>query len=215
MGIRGAVSALLFDFDGTIAETGPLWDHVIRQCFAARGFELDELALASLLTTPWCDVLPGLSPSVALAIEADIVTAIRPAYLECPQIPGLDVVLGHFSRVPKAIVTSSYREQLVIPYLRRHDLGRHFAVVIGAEDTEYLKPHPEPVLLAMRKLNVSDQDAWLIGDSPADIEAARSAGIRSVGIGNPAIGGDLFADSLKALCSVLATATTEDIHAAQ
>jgi len=215
MGIRGAVSALLFDFDGTIAETGPLWDHAIRQCFAARGFELDELALAALLTTPWCDVLPGLSPSVALAIEADIVTTIRPAYLECPAVPGLDVVLGRFSGVPKAIVTSSYREQLVVPYLRRHDLDGHFAVVVGAEDTEYLKPHPEPVLLALRGLNVSDRSAWLIGDSRADIEAARSAGIRSVGIGNPAIGGDLFADSVQALCSVLASVATEDVHAAQ
>jgi pyrophosphatase PpaX len=215
VGIRAAVSALLFDFDGTIAETGPLWDDAIRQGFAARGFDLDEFAMASLLTKPWCHVLPGLSPSVARAIEADIVTAIRPAYLKCPPVSGLNIALGHFNAVPKAIVTSSYREQLVIPYLRGHDLDRHFAVVVGAEDTEYLKPHPEPVLLALRRLNVSNQDAWLIGDSPADIEAAKSAGIRSVGIGNPAMGGDLFADSVQALCSVLATATTEDVHAAQ
>ncbi len=215
MGFRGAVSALLFDFDGTITETGPLWDHAIQQCFAARGFELDGLVLAALLAEPWCDVIPGLSPSVALAIEADIVTAIRPAYLECPPAPGLDVVLDHFDGVPKAIVTSSYREELVVPYLRRNDLEGHFAVVVGAEDTEFLKPHPEPVLLALRRLKVSDQGAWLIGDSLADIEAARSAGIRSVGIGNPAIGGDLFADSVQALCSVLASVVAEDVHTAQ
>src|SRR5215469_5397384 len=85
VGIRGAVSALLFDFDGTIVETSHLWADATRRCFAARGFEVDEFVLASLVTTPWPDALPGLTPSDALAIEADIIAAIRPAYLECPR----------------------------------------------------------------------------------------------------------------------------------
>lgn len=215
MGIRGAVSALLFDFDGTIVETGHLWADATRRCFAARGFEIDEFVLASLLTTPWSDALPGLTPSDAIAIEADIIAAIRPAYLECPRAPGLDALLDQCHDVPKAIVTSSYREHLVGPYLSRHNLDEHFAVVVGAEDTECLKPSPEPVLLALHQLNVSNRRAWLIGDSPADIEAARSAGIWSIGLGNPALGGDLFADSVQALCSILTALTAEDVHGAQ
>lgn len=215
MGIRGAVSALLFDFDDTIVETGHLWIDVTRNCFASRGFELDEFALASLWTTPWPEVLPGLTPSDELAIEADIIAAIRPAYLECPRAPGLDALLDQCHDVPKAIVTSSYREHLVAPYLSRHNLDEHFLVVVGAEDTERLKPSPEPVFLALRQLNVSSRGAWLIGDSQVDIEAARSAGIWSIGFGNPALGGDLFADSFQALCSILAELTAEDVHGAQ
>jgi beta-phosphoglucomutase-like phosphatase (HAD superfamily) len=215
MGIRDAVSALLFDFDGTITETEHLWSQVTRTCFAAHGSDIDEATLARLLTSPWLQVVPGLSQQAALAIERDIIDAIRPAYLECPPVLGLDAFLEQFAGIPKAIVTSSYREQLVSPYLRKHGLDRHFPVVVGAEDTECLKPSPEPVLLALRLLEASRQGAWLIGDSPADAEAARSAGIRAVGLGSRATGSDLFADSMQALGAIMATPAAEDVHSSQ
>ena len=204
------MNALLFDFDGTIVDTARIWSRTTRTCFAARGFDLEDRMLSRVLVSPWRDVVPGLSDLDALAIEEDLVCSIREAYLDCPPAVGLDTFLGTFADVPKAIVTSSYRERLVAPYLRRHALDDYFSVVVGSEDTGLLKPSPEPVLLAMRLLNVDRSGVWLIGDSPADIEAARSAGIKSVGLGDPAIGGDLVADSIQELAALLLTVTTED-----
>jgi HAD superfamily hydrolase (TIGR01549 family) len=215
MGVREAVNALLFDFDGTIADTSQTWNQTLRTCFAARGFDLDDWMLGRVLVNPWCDVVPALSESESLAIEHDLIGSIREAYLECPPVVGLDTFLDQFAEVPKAIVTSSYRERLVAPYLRRHDLDRYFSVVVGSEDTDRLKPSPEPVLLALRLLNVGHSGVWMIGDSLADIEAARSAGIGSVGLGSSAIGGDLVADSIQALASLLMTIMTEDKHCSQ
>ncbi len=209
------MSALLFDFDGTIADTSQTWNQATRRCFAARGFDLDDAMISRVLANPWRDVVPALSESAALAIEQDLIGSVRETYLECPPLAGLNAFLDQFALVPKAIVTSSYREQLVAPYLRRHSLERYFPVVVGSEDTDRLKPSPEPVLLALRLLKAGRSGAWMIGDSLADIEAARSAGIGSVGLGNPAIGGDLVADSIQALAPLLVTIMTEDKDCSQ
>lgn len=215
MGVRETVNALLFDFDGTIADTSQIWSQATRRCFAARGFDLDDRMLSRVLENPWCDVVPALSVSDALAIEHDLIGSIREVYLECPPVGGLHTFLDQFAEVPKAIVTSSYRAQLVAPYLRRHSLERYFPVVVGCEDTDSLKPSPEPVLLALRLLNIDRSGVWMIGDSLADIEAARSAAIKSVGLGDPSIGGDLLADSIQALTTLLITIMAEDKHRPQ
>jgi pyrophosphatase PpaX len=51
--------------------------------------------------------------------------------------------------------------------------------VVGADSCANAKPHPEPVLLALRRLGAAVADAILIGDSPHDIAAAKSAGARA------------------------------------
>lgn len=211
MVVREAISCLLFDFDGTIVDTSAIWNQVTRECFAARGIDLDERMLSRILSNPWRDVLPTLSERDARAIEGDLVDSIRTVYLERPPMAGLHTFLERFAEIPKAIVTSSYRQQLVTPYLGRHSLDQYFPVVVGSEDTKHLKPNPEPVLLALRLLNAGPSGAWLIGDSLADVEAARLAGISSVGFKTPAIGGDLVADSIQSLTSLLVTIVAENI----
>ncbi|HEV2778204.1 MAG TPA: HAD-IA family hydrolase [Actinophytocola sp.] len=215
MGVREAVTGLLFDFDGTIADTAQIWRQVTRRCFAARGFELDDRTLSRVLVSEWREVLPALSDADAVALENELVGSIHSAYLECPPTRGFEHFVEQFSDIPKAIVTSSYRERLVVPYLRRHGLNHHFSVVVGSEDTTYLKPSPEPILLALRLLNASPRGAWMIGDSPADVMAARSAGIRSAGFGDPTIGGDIVANSFQALARLLGAVGAEDEHRTQ
>ena len=58
-----------------------------------------------------------------------------------------------------------------------------FEVLIGSEDVTRHKPHPEPILEALRRMEAYSEDAWMIGDTCMDIEAARAAGIRPLGVG--------------------------------
>ena len=55
-----------------------------------------------------------------------------------------------------------------------------FDVVIAFEDYDNPKPHPEPLLTALKRLRIDAAEAVYIGDSNSDIEAAQSAGIRSI-----------------------------------
>src|SRR5919197_1418804 len=53
------------------------------------------------------------------------------------------------------------------------ELEEHFDVVVGAEDTERHKPHPDPILEALRQLGAAPDDAAYVGDSPFDVQAAK------------------------------------------
>ena len=83
--------------------------------------------------------------------------------------------------LPVALVTSGDRAR-VERELRAHGLDRVFRVLVCGPDTVNKKPHPEPLLLALRDLGVPPRRAVYVGDSPEDIEMARTAGAWSIGI---------------------------------
>ena len=62
------------------------------------------------------------------------------------------------------------------------ELERHFDVVVGAEDTERHKPHPDPLLEALARLEADPREAAYVGDSPFDVQAAKAAGVRAVAV---------------------------------
>ena len=67
-------------------------------------------------------------------------------------------------------------------FLEEQNLTDLVHIVIGREDTWRIKPHPSPVRHAADELGVTVERCLLVGDTPADIYAARSAGARSVGV---------------------------------
>lgn len=77
------------------------------------------------------------------------------------------------------VVTSRYKET-VLESLRLTQLENFFDVVIFGDDYTNLKPHPEPVLKAMEKINVTPIESVMIGDTDTDIEAGKNAGTKTV-----------------------------------
>ncbi len=57
-----------------------------------------------------------------------------------------------------------------------------FEVLIGFENVQNLKPHPEPILTALEQMNHREEDVWMIGDTRLDLEASQRAGIKAVGV---------------------------------
>lgn len=78
-----------------------------------------------------------------------------------------------------AIVTS--RIKIGMDDIFNHRKIQHlFDVVVTFEDYKNPKPHPEPLLIAVKKLNISPDETIYIGDSETDIEAAKKARMRSI-----------------------------------
>lgn len=61
-------------------------------------------------------------------------------------------------------------------------LMQRFEVLIGREDVQNPKPHPEPIQKALDFLNVSKEDCWMIGDTRLDLISAKNAGVKSIAI---------------------------------
>ncbi|HZE87013.1 MAG TPA: HAD family hydrolase [Methylomirabilota bacterium] len=105
------------------------------------------------------------------------------------KVPSVD----HLIRMPKGIketilqlhknyllgiVTSRIKEKVYVAGLS--ELQHCFEVAIAYQDTMNHKPHPEPLLLACKKLDIKPQDAVYIGDTESDVIAGKAAGMKVV-----------------------------------
>lgn len=74
--------------------------------------------------------------------------------------------------------TGRYSRELMEHFKIMH----YFDTLIGFEDVENRKPHPEPILKALIQMGHKNQEAWMIGDTLLDIEASNRAGIQCVAV---------------------------------
>lgn len=82
------------------------------------------------------------------------------------------------------LVTAGDRSR-VLKQLRAFGLAHIFSVCICAENTQQRKPHPAPLRLALHRLRVPAKACVYVGDTPEDVEMARRAGVRIIGVRGP------------------------------
>ncbi|HWT14867.1 MAG TPA: HAD-IA family hydrolase [Patescibacteria group bacterium] len=179
--------ALLFDLDGTLLDTAPDMIAAANALRADAG--LDALPLATL--RPYVSkggrailraAFPALDEEAREAklqpfldrYRVDIAVATRP-------FDGiLDLLtLCRVQGIQLGIVTNK-PGWLTDAVLDALDLRREFGAVISGDTLAEKKPHPAPVLRALKQLAVPPADAWMFGDDLRDIEAGRAAGTRTI-----------------------------------
>ena len=101
-------------------------------------------------------------------------------------VKGYDAVVEtleqlHKEGVKLAIVSTKSQEGLARG-LNALGAGNLFETIIGSDEVTHVKPHPEPVLLALEKLGVTKDEAIMIGDNSHDIEGGQNAGVRTAGV---------------------------------
>ena len=74
--------------------------------------------------------------------------------------------------------TATYSQEL----LQHMKIMDNFDLLIGRENVKNPKPHPEPILKAMKRLKAKKEETWMIGDTILDMVAAKSAGVKSIGV---------------------------------
>jgi phosphoglycolate phosphatase-like HAD superfamily hydrolase len=88
------------------------------------------------------------------------------------------------SRHYLGLVTSGDRDR-VHRQLREFRLTSLFAARVCSGDTQRKKPHPDPLRLALRQMNMASSECVYVGDAPQDIEMARRAGVCAIGVLGP------------------------------
>jgi HAD superfamily hydrolase (TIGR01509 family) len=174
--------AVLFDMDGLLVDSEPLWFEVERAVMARLGGqwgEADQQALigGSLDRTVSRLLAKAAAPAsreeVARWLVAEMAALILARGLPLqpgagPLLTGLDA-----ARVPYALVTASSRA-IMDAVLKVTALN--FSVTVCGEDVRRGKPDPEPYLLAAAGLGVPAAGCVVLEDSPTGIAAARAAG---------------------------------------
>ena len=185
--MRVPVKLLIFDLDGTLIESK--WDIADTVNLTLRDLGLPERPQEEIFGF----VGDGVKRLLRLAVGemdevryAEALRVFRAHYLEhCLDrtrfYPGVEPVLTHFARKPKAVATNKALEytKVILKGLGDH----HFDYIVGGDNGFGLKPEPGMLLHILNELGVDKEQAVLIGDSTNDINGGHNAGIRVCAVG--------------------------------
>jgi len=173
--------AVLFDFDGTLAPSMPLWVKSYRMALGQYRIVLtDEEILQRCFFRDWNEIVTEFGLGSATEFAARVDESLRIAFLEAELFPLARRLVEHCRRhgLQTALVTSSPRA-IVDGVLTRLDLHALFDFSICGDEVTNYKPNPEPVTTTLNALKRSAREAIMIGDSHVDILAGKAAGTRT------------------------------------
>ncbi len=183
--------AVLFDFDGVLADTENIHVAAWQRTFADLGWVVADEVCARVV-----EVDDHLFLSEVFAehkIEGGDIEGwvhrkqrLTVAMLaDSPRIyPGVPELVRRLSgRVHLGIVSTTWRENIEV-VLAASGLAGAFEVLIGKEDVAAVKPAPEGYLLALERLGLPAEAAVALEDSATGLQAARAAGLRAFAIGH-------------------------------
>ena len=175
-------TAILFDCDGTLADTMPAhyraWLHVPTH----HGILFDEERFYALGGRPTRDILATLATEASIEIDLDQASEMKEiAFLEqVKYVKAIDPVIAAVRRahghVPVAVVTGGYHA-VCEKILLQIGVREFFDCIVASEDTSRHKPDPDPFLEAARRLGVAPEGCLVWEDSDLGIESARRAGM--------------------------------------
>lgn len=175
-----SLSAVLWDLDGTLVDTEPLWmnaEHELAESHGKSWTEEDGLKLVgSDLIEAGAYIARRLEIDMTAEEIVDYLVARVTQRLESEPIawrPGARELIEslHAEGVPQALVTMSYAN-IAVPIAEQLP----FAAVVTGDSVTHGKPHPEPYLKAAELLGVSAVDCVAIEDSGTGASSANAAG---------------------------------------
>ncbi|WIV19362.1 pyrophosphatase PpaX [Paenibacillus polygoni] len=180
------IKTVLFDLDGTIIDTNEL---IISSFIHV----LNELGPGALSRE---EIIPHMGGTLEQQMQAftgkpdvaEYVTGYR-AYNSVHHddmvkpFPGvMDVVKKlHEQGIRMGVVTTKIRPS-TLRVLEQFDLLKYMESIVTVSDVTHPKPHPEPVLTAVKQLQVDPSETLMVGDSPVDIQSAKAAGVKAAGV---------------------------------
>jgi HAD superfamily hydrolase (TIGR01509 family) len=182
------VLALLFDLDGVLVDTEPVWESVRREFVGRHGAAWSQEIQARMMgvrTDVWSaalsELLGGAPPpsQVAPVVIEEIAARYR---LKLPVIRGADGVVRNLARhYPMGIASGSPRV-LIDLVLELAGLTDCFACALSSDDVEHGKPAPDPYLELAMRLGFKPEDCAAIEDSGNGLRSAMAAGTRVIAI---------------------------------
>ena len=187
---RTNARAVLFDLDGTLADTAPDLARALNCVRAAHGLAPMPLALTRSYTSSGARGLlkvgfgldPGDERYDALKLQfLDLLAA--EVCVDTRLFDGIAELLDQLdqNRLPWGVVTNK-AERFTFPLLRDLHLHQRAACVVGGDSAARAKPHPDPLLHAAAALQLPPSACFYVGDDLRDVQAARAAGMRVIAV---------------------------------
>jgi 2-phosphoglycolate phosphatase len=182
-----APKAILFDLDGTLADTAPDLAAAVNLMRTKR--KLPEAPYLSLRPFASAGARGLLAAGFDVTPENPQFEAMRTEFLDNYEsaiadqshlFTHVEILLDGLEKLglPWGIVTNK-ATRFTLPLIPLLNLQKTGCIVSG-DTTEHAKPHPEPLLEAARRIQVEPQNCWYVGDDLRDIQAGQAAGMQTV-----------------------------------
>lgn len=177
---------VLLDLDGTVIDTVDLIRESHRHAVGTvLGVDLPDEVLTAHVGRPLIDQMREFSPE-----RADEMLHVFREWNHAntgrliAEYEGMDAVLTRLrgAGCRLAIVTSKSHPTVALAFDAIPGLEATFEAVIAMEDSTHHKPHPEPLLVALARMDADPADTCYVGDAPFDIRAAHAAGLSAIGV---------------------------------
>jgi phosphoglycolate phosphatase len=183
-----AVRAVLFDLDGTFADTAPDMARALNHVRALQG--LPALSLNQVRPHVSRGTRGMIDVGFGIDLEESEFDALRDAFLsfyeqnvcvETRIFPGTMKLVEELERrtIAWGIVTNK-ATRFTLPLLRLLEIDQRAGCIVCGDTVARAKPHPDPLLHAMESLGIPPPQGLYIGDDERDVQAARAAGMRAV-----------------------------------
>ena len=182
---------IIFDLDGTLVHSIPDMHNAINKTLTQ--YNLENISEQKLQTFVGEGML-SLSKKVVdycggnEELYETIFNSYRQNYSEEPYkystlMPGVMDALNYFykQKIPMGICTNK-RQFVTEKLVKKMSLDKFFEVIVGAQDNIPLKPNPDMILLTIDQFNSSNDSFIMVGDTSNDIDAAKSANIKSIAV---------------------------------
>jgi len=185
---RHGTRAVLFDFDGTLADTAPDLGAAVNRLRAERG--LPALSVADVRPHASSGARGLLRVGLGLTPQDEGYEALRDAFLAhyganicvgTALFPGIEALLAQLAArgIAWGIVTNK-ATRFTAPLVAA--LGIAPACVVCGDTTPHAKPHPAPLLHAAAELSLAAELCCYVGDDLRDVQAAHAAGMRAIAV---------------------------------
>ena len=182
--IQPGTKGLIFDLDGTLADTMPYHFEGWRKACLKYGADIDTDFLRKHTGSPgWIiadEIIKkcNLDQSVTKEqiMDEKLHEFFKIQHLAKPIDPVVDIVKKYHGKLPMAVGTGGHR-QAVERTLVLTGLRKYFEIIVTANDVDNFKPHPETFLRCAELMNVDPAHIEVFEDGEQGLEAARMAGM--------------------------------------
>ncbi len=182
--IQPGVKGLIFDLDGTLADTMPYHFEGWKKACIKYGAHIDNSFLRKHTGSPGWIIAEEIikecklngSVTIEQIVEEKLMEYHRIQHLVKPIEPVADIVRKYHGRLPMAVGTGGHRHA-VERTLEITGLRKYFDIIVTANDVNSFKPHPETFLRCAGLMNIDPQFIEVFEDADLGIEAARKAGM--------------------------------------
>jgi len=187
MSLPAHIKGLVFDCDGTLADTMPLHWHAWQLITQRHNLHFPEDRFYSLGGVPSRDILKMLSeeqgrPLDHIAVAHEKENAYLPLMAQVEPIHAVvEIAKANFGKIPMA-VASGGTQPIIIDVLEHLKIRHLFNAVVTSEMVKNQKPAPDIFLEAARRIGVEPQFCRAYEDTDLGLQAIRSAGMDAVDV---------------------------------